>query len=87
MFGDSWYPKQPVSFNGCFNWMMNFKPLHGKFFGNHQTSTLNWLFGVPSLNIIDTYDPKSNLVEFTLKYTHLVYWCFWNIILSLTEIS
>ena len=35
-------------FNGCFNWMLN-QIFTSKIVGNHQTSTLNWLFGVPCL--------------------------------------
>ena len=42
---NTWNPKQPL-INGCFNWMMN--PIFTlEMVGNHQTSTLNWLFGVP----------------------------------------
>ena len=51
----TWNPKQPF-INGCFNWM-----IPNLYIGNdkwlfHQTSILNWLFGVPGSSWCPTFN-------------------------------
>ncbi len=40
--------------HGCFNWMICFKSLHGKWLFSQTSFLLNWLFGVPGIYPINT---------------------------------